>query len=198
MGIYSRDEIIERYETLGRDLKKRGIDIDEIKKAVSRFKVEVPSWAFGAFGSGRFSGYVPPGAARNIFEKIEDASVVNKLTGATPKIAIHVGWDNPDGALYDMIEASSFKIVKNSAEKMGLSIGSVSPTYFLEGTEFGSLTANNLKIRKKMIQHTLISAEVAEKFGNKILTLWLPDGSLYPGQVDMARRFRNLKQALKE
>jgi len=195
---YSRDEVLERYRLLGEDLAKRNIDIDAVKDAVSRFEVEVPSWAFGPFGGGRFSGYIPPGAARNIFEKIEDAAMVNRLTGAAPKIGIHVGWDDPEGAPFDKIKPSSFKKVKDYAQGLDLEIGSVSPTYFLEGTEFGSLSSNDPETRKRMIEHTLTSAEVAEKYGIGLLTLWFPDGSLYPGQVDMRRRERNLKSSLKE
>ncbi|MCD6324794.1 sugar isomerase, partial [Candidatus Bathyarchaeota archaeon] len=78
-------EISEKYDVLRRELEKKGIDIAEVKRKIENFKVEVPSWVFGAFGGGRFSGYTPPGAARNIFEKLDDAALVNRLTGATPR-----------------------------------------------------------------------------------------------------------------
>ena len=198
MSKYSVDEISERYEILGRDLAKRGIDIDEVKRKISEFEVEVPSWAFGAFGGGRFSGYIPPGAARNIFEKFDDAAMVNGLTGASPRVGIHVGWDDPDRAPFDEIRSESFKRLKEYAERLGLRIGSVSPTYFLEGTEFGSLSSNDPETRRRMIEHTLTSAEVANRYGCNLITIWIPDGSLYPGQLDMRRAERNLKASLRE
>jgi len=39
---------------------------------------------------------------------------------------------------------------------------------------------------------------VASEYGTNILTLWLPDGSLYPGQVNMRVAERNLRKALEE
>jgi len=191
-------EISDRYEILRRDLEKKGIDVAEVKKKIENFNVEVPSWVFGAFGSGRFSGYTPPGAARNIFEKFDDAAIVNKLTGATPRVSIHVGWDDPDEAPFNEIQADSFRKLKDYAQRLGLEIGAVNPTYFLEGTHFGSLSANNPEIRRSLIEHTLISAEIAEKYATGLITLWFPDGSLYPGQVNMRAAERNLKASLRE
>ena len=191
------DVVVKRYELLGEELAEKGINIDQVKEKVSRFKVEVPSWAFGPFGGGRFSGYTPPGAARNVFEKFDDAALVNRLTGASPKVAIHVGWDDPDEAPFDEIKVESFERLRDYAHKLGLEIGSVSPTYFLEGTQFGSLSAKDPETRRRLIEHSLKSAEIAEKYGGKLLTLWFPDGSLYPGQVDMREAERNLRASLR-
>ncbi len=191
------DVIIKGYELLGEELAEKGIDIDQVKEKVSKFKVEVPSWAFGPFGGGRFSGYTPPGAARNVFEKFDDAALVNRLTDASPRVAIHVGWDDPDEAPFDEIKVESFERLRDYAHKLGLEIGSVSPTYFLEGTQFGSLSAKEPETRRRLIEHSLKSAEIAEKYGGKLLTLWFPDGSLYPGQVDMREAERNLRVSLR-
>lgn len=99
--------------------------------AVKRFEVEVPSWVFGKFGGGRFGEYTPPGAARNIEEKLDDATFIHKLTGATPKIATHILWDfSEDGYIPD------FEIAKKVSEQTGqrgLALGAVNPTYFLKG-----------------------------------------------------------------
>lgn len=191
-------EISDRYEILRKDLEKKGIDIEEVKNKIEKFNVEVPSWAFGAFGGGRFSGYVPPGAARNIFEKFDDAALVNKLTGATPRVSIHVGLDDPDEAPFDEIQVDSFKKLKDYAQRLGLDIGAVNPTYFLEGSQFGSLSANDSETRRRFIEHTLISAEIAKRYGTGLITLWFPDGSLYPEQVDMRTAERTMKASLRE
>ena len=194
----SAEDIVSRYDLLGKDLAKKGIDVDEVKEKISGFTVEVPSWIFGVFGGGRFSGYMPPGAARDVFEKFKDAALVHKLTGATPKVSINVGWDDPDEAPFDEIKADSFKGLREYAEKLGLGIGTVSPTYFLEGTHFGSLSANSPETRSRLIQHSLTAAEIGSRYGTGILTLWFPDGSLYPGQVDIRVAERNLKESVEE
>lgn len=195
---YSKEEIIQRYDLLGKDLAKKGVDIDKVKEKISKFKVEVPSWVFGPFGGGRFSGYIPPGAARDVLEKFDDAAFVHKLTGATPRVSIHVGWDDPDRASFDEIRVDSFKQLKDYAERLGLGIGTVSPTYFLEGTHFGSLSANGPDTRNRLIEHTLVSALVASKYATGILTLWFPDGSLYPGQLNVRRAEQNLRDSLSQ
>ena len=192
------EEVSERYEVLRRALEKRGIDVEEVKRRIGKFNVEVPSWVFGAFGGGRFSGYTPPGAARNIFEKLEDAALVNRLTGATPRVSIHVGWDDPDEAPFDEIQAGSFRKLRDYAERLGLGIGAVNPTYFLEGTHLGSLSADEPETRSRLIRHTLISAEISARYATGLITLWFPDGSLYPGQVDMRRAERNMRESLRE
>jgi len=122
---------------------------------------------------------------------------VNRLTDASPRVAIHVGWDDPDEAPFDEIKVESFERLRDYAHKLGLEIGSVSPTYFLEGTQFGSLSAKDPETRRRLIEHSLKSAEIAEKYGGKLLTLWFPDGSLYPGQVDMREAERNLRASLR-
>jgi L-rhamnose isomerase/sugar isomerase len=193
-----KKDLTERYDLLGKDLANRNIDIDRVKDRISKFMVEVPSWTFGMFGGGRFSGYVPPGAARNVYEKFDDAATVNKLTGATPRVSIHVGWDDPDNAPFDKIQPDSFKKLKDYAQNLGLDIGTVNPTYFLEGTQYGSLSANDPETRKRLIQYTVVASEIAAKYATGILTLWLPDGSIYPGQVDLRTVERSLQRSLKE
>jgi L-rhamnose isomerase/sugar isomerase len=195
---HMKKDLSERYDLLGKDLANRNIDIDRVKDRISKFTVEVPSWTFGAFGGGRFSGFVPPGAARNVYEKFDDAATVNKLAGATPKVSIHVGWDDPDNAPFDKIQSDSFKKLKDYAQNRGLDIGTVNPTCFLEGTQYGSLSSNDPETRKRLIQHTVVASEIAAKYATGILTLWLPDGSIYPGQVDLRTVERSLQKSLKE
>ena len=198
MSECSVKQIASRYDLLRKDLAKKGLDADVAKHKISGFAVEVPSWVFGVFGGGRFSGYMPPGAAKNVFEKLEDASLVHKLTGATPKISIQVGWDDPDEAPFDEIRPGSFKRLRDHAERLGVGIGTVSPTFFLEGTQFGSLSTSSPETRNRLIEHSLTAAEIAQRYGTGILTLWFPDGSLYPGQVNIRIAERNLKQSLEE
>jgi len=190
--------ISKQYDILEKELGEKGVELEKVKKKLKEFTVEVPSWIFGEFGGGRFGGHVPPGAARTIFEKLDDAAIVHQITGATPNVSIHVGWDDPDENPFDEIQSGSFRRLNFHAHKLNLKIGSVSPTYFLEGTHFGSLSALDPTTRQRFIDHGLVAAEIAENFGTGFITLWFPDGSLYPGQVNMHVAIRNLKNSLKE
>jgi L-rhamnose isomerase/sugar isomerase len=162
---------------------------------VGKFQVEVPSWIFGKFGGGRFGDYMPPGFATNIFEKLDDAAFVNELTGASEQIATHTLWDfSTDGleGSYDIAVE-----VKKAAESRGLKLGSINPTYFLKGSHTGSLSSYNEKVRKRYIEQTILSGKIAEELSNKLLTIWLPDGTNYPGQLELDKLTQNTIDSLK-
>jgi L-rhamnose isomerase / sugar isomerase len=162
---------------------------------VQNFKVEVPSWIFGDFGGGRFGEYMPPGCARNIYEKLDDASFINKITGAVEAVSTHTLWDLSD----DGLEGSYSKAddVYNAAKDRGLKLGSMNPTYFLSGSHKGSLSSNNEETRNRYIQQTILSSEFALKYGSAVVSIWLPDGSNYPGQIDLKTSIKNTEQSLK-
>ena len=180
-------------ESLNREFGKE--IVNNAVKAIEEFKVEVPSWIFGKFGGGRFGDFIPPGYARNIFEKLDDAAFVNKLTGASEQIATHTLWDfSTDGleGCYDIAVE-----VKKAAESRGLKLGSINPTYFLTGSHTGSLSSYNEKVRERYIEQTILSGKIADELSNKILTLWLPDGSNYPGQIELDKLISNTIDSLK-
>ncbi|MBN1481389.1 sugar isomerase [candidate division KSB1 bacterium] len=163
-------------------------------QAVKNFSVEIPSWIFGPFGGGRFGEYMPPGAARNIQEKLDDAAVVHKLTGATKNVAMHVLWDfSQDGYL------GSYALAKDVHELAGernLQIGSISPTYFLRGSHRNSYAADEKATTERYIEQTVLAGRIARDFGVGLVTLWFPDGSNYPGQLDLQRNYLNMKNNL--
>ncbi len=165
-------------------------------KAVKNFKIEIPSWIFGPFGGGRFGDYMPPGAARNTAEKLDDAAVVNKLTGATSDVAMHVLWDfSEDGYV------GSYNMAKDVAEMAAereLRIGSISPTYFLRGSYRNSYAADEQSTAKHYVDQTVLAGNIARDFGVDLVTLWFPDGSNYPGQVELRRHYENMKNNLVE
>lgn len=168
---------------------------DAIEK-VKRFKVEIPSWIFGDFGGGRFGEFTPPGCARNISEKLNDAAFVNKLTGATDQVAVHVLWDFSRDGLAGSLEIAGE--VAEEASGQGLKFGSINPTYFLKGSHRGSLSAQEVVTQKAYINQTLLAGEIAEEFGVGLVAIWLPDGSNYPGQIDLQKSIATTRNSLKE
>ena len=184
-------------ESLNNLVDEFGVDrVNSAVSAVEKFKVEIPSWIFGPFGGGRFGDYMPPGYARNIFEKLDDAAFVNKLTGAADEVAMHTLWDFSEDGIegsYDIAVE-----VKKAAEQRGLKFGSINPTYFLKGSHKGSLSSYDEKIREIYIAQTILSGKIAEELSNKLLTIWLPDGSNYPGQVELNKSMANTSNSLNE
>ena len=185
---------------------KRGIENlkeefgeENVSKAidtVKSFEVEIPSWALGPFGGGRFGNYTPPGYAKNIEQKLDDAAFIYSLTGTGLYVATHILWDfSEDGMEGDYDIAVK---VKKLCEKRGLKLGSVSPTYFLTGSEKGSFISPLEFIRRRYIEQTILGGKIAKDLGNGILSLWFPDGSSYPGQIDLKTAYIRMKETLIE
>ena len=83
------------YEYLAETLQKRGQDVTAVKAALKAQHIETPSWGYGNSGT-RFKVFAAPGAARNVYEKIDDAAFIHKLTGVAPSVALHIPWDMTD------------------------------------------------------------------------------------------------------
>src|SRR5580692_1625315 len=93
-------------------------------KALDAFQIEIPSWGFANTGT-RFGKFQQAGAATCIEEKFADAAEVNRLTGATPTLALHVLWDLPRG-LDDIATIQALE------KKTGVRAGSINPNLFQE------------------------------------------------------------------
>lgn len=186
----------EHYRILGDQLAENGIEIDTVKEQVKAFTVEVPSWVFGEFGGGRFGDYMPAGAAPDRFSKIQDAAFVHELTGAAPCVAIHTGWDMPEDVDFSDITVEDFDELADFAEDQGVSLGAVNPTLFLRGTHHGSLTSPIPEVRSQLIDHCIVSAQIADKHADGLVTYWLPDGTNYPGQRDLWEQEELARDAL--
>jgi len=165
-------------------------------ESVKNFQVEVPTWTLGSFGGGRFGNYTPPGYAKTIQHKLDDAAFINKLTGACPRVATHVLWDFSRNGL----EGDYNLALKTNQEckVRGLAMGAVNPTYFLKGSQSGSFISPSEKTRKRYIDQTVLAARIARELGNGVIALWFPDGSLYPGQIDLKDAYLKMKETLIE
>ncbi len=174
------------YEMLVDKLSSKGIDVNKVMQRLKEFAVETPSWGYSDAGT-RFKVFHKPGSARNIFERIDDAAVVNKLTGAAPTIAIHIPWD----------KTKDYQELKEYAESKGITIGTVNPNLFQdEEYRFGSLTNTAESIRQKAVEHILECIDIMRKTEAHRLSLWFGDGTNYPGQGDFIRRLHRLLEGL--
>ena len=192
------DRARAKYEILHEEFGEKGIDLDAAKEALKAFELEVPSWVFGPFGGGRFGAYLPPAPAPDSRAKVRDAAFVHRLTGAAPRVAIHVGWDKPEGVAFEQVRSDHFAELKAYAKEQGIDLGAVNPTLFLEGTHFGSLGSPVKAVRRRLIEHCITCCEIAEAHAQGLVTYWLPDGSSYPGQIDLWSQERLVREALAE
>ena len=162
---------------------------DRVIEALDSFQIEVPSWGFANTGT-RFGKFVQAGAATTLEEKFSDAGQVHKLTGVTPTMALHVLWDLPNGvAVADAVRALE--------SRFGVKAGSINPNLFQDQEyKFGSLCNPSAEIREAAVAHVLDSIDIARELGARDISLWLPDGSNYPGTQSMRKRIKWLEEAL--
>lgn len=161
-----------------------------VLEALDSFKIELPSWGFANTGT-RFGKFEQDAAASTLEEKLHDAGHVHHLTGACPTVAVHVLWDFDDPA-----DPASAHRTKRLAKKFGVRIGSINPNLFQDQHyKLGSFCAPNRRVRDTAMAHALDSIALGKAVGSKSLAMWLADGTNYPGQDNIRRRFSELKSA---
>ncbi len=176
----------DAYNILCDHLLSRGVDVDEVKERLKSQKIETPSWGYGDSGT-RFKVFPWPGAPRNVYEKLDDAAFIHRLCGVAPSVAIHIPWDQTD----------DWAGLKQYAEDQGLRIGAVNPNVFQrEEYKLGSVCNPSTEIRKRAISDMIDSCRIMEETGSDILSIWLADGTNYPGQDDFSQRKHRLEESL--
>src|SRR5262245_22863383 len=188
-----RDWLEEDYAHLGRQLARRGLDIEDLVGKAAAFRVAVPSWGVGTGGT-RFARFPGTGEPRNVFEKIEDCAVILELSRSTPGVSLHIPWDEPD----DPTELRSF------AESRGLFFDSMNSNTFedQEGQrhsyKFGSLSHTDAAVRRQAIDHNLHCLELGKKLGARSNTVWIGDGGNFPGQLHTRNALARYIDSLRE
>ncbi|HLO98947.1 MAG TPA: L-rhamnose isomerase [Fimbriimonas sp.] len=158
----------------------------EILDALANQKIETPSWGYGNSGT-RFKTFAAPGAARTIWEKVDDAAEVHRLTGIAPSIALHIPWD----------KVSDFSELSQYASCKGIAIGAINPNVFQRDEyKLGSLGNPDKTVRETALAHLLECVEIMSKTGSQDLSLWFADGTNYAGQDDIRRRKRHFREGL--
>ena len=162
---------------------------ERVFKALDGFRIEVPSWGFANTGT-RFGKFVQAGAATSIEEKFADAGQVHMLTGASPTVALHVLWDMPGGV-------KDVTAIRALETKYGVKAGSINPNLFQDADyKYGSIANPSAEIRKVALDHLLNSVEIGRELGSKDVSLWIADGSNYPGTQSVRRRIEWMQEVL--
>jgi len=169
------------------------IDIDGVLKKLSVFNIAIPSWALGTGGTrfGRFSG---GGEPRSLEEKLEDVGVIHALNRSSNSISLHIPWDIPDNA----------PAIKALAAQLGLHFDAVNSNTFQDQKEqqhsykFGSLHHVDKAVRQQAVEHNIEVIKYGVELGSKALSVWLSDGSNFPGQLNFRDAFQNTLQSLQD
>lgn len=172
------------YEHLGEQLARRHIDIDAVRQKVAAFGVAIPSWGVGTGGT-RFARFPGPGEPRNVFDKLQDCGVIWQLARATPGVSLHIPWD----------QCSDWPALRAVADGYGLGFDAINSNTFSDqpgqahSYKFGSLSHTDAGTRAQAVAHNIECVAIGQRIGSKALTVWVGDGSNFPGQQHLRRAF---------
>mgnify|MGYP000196196468 FL=1 len=180
------------YDRLGEVLDRRGVAIAEIARKVAAFGVAVPSWGVGSGGT-RFARFPGGGEPRDVFDKLDDCGVIQQLTGATPTVSLHIPWDRAPAA-----------DLRAKAAEWGLGFDAMNSNTFSDSPgqalsyKFGSLSHTDKAVRDQAVAHNIACVELGRELGARALTIWIGDGSNFPGQAHFGRQFERYLAATAE
>ena len=144
-------------------------------------------------GGTRFARFPGEGEPRDIFDKLEDCGVIHTLTDATPNVSLHIPWDKADPAE-----------LKGKAAEYGLGFDAMNSNTFQDQPDqahsykFGSLSHVDAATRQQAVDHNIECIEIGRDLGSKALTVWIGDGSNFPGQTHMGRQFDRYMQSMQD
>ncbi|NNF32520.1 MAG: sugar isomerase [Saprospiraceae bacterium] len=186
-------EHADRFDFLANALTKKGYDVEAILQKLSDFQVAIPSWALGAGGT-RFGRFGYKGEPSDLNQKIDDVGLIHALTQTAGAISLHIPWDVPSDytaikdlatshdIVFDAVNSNTFQDQKNASESY----------------KFGSLSNTSKAVRDQAIEHNIDVIKIGDKLGSKSLTVWLSDGSNFPGQSNFQAALQNTQDSLVE
>lgn len=179
----------KNYEFISQQINHSG----EVIKKLIDFQVAIPSWALGTGGT-RFGRFPGGGEPRSLEEKIEDIGLLHALNQSSGAISLHIPWDIPKDA----------DAIKRLASQYGLRFDAMNSNTFQDQPDqklsykFGSMQHVDKAVRKQAIDHNIEVIKYGKELGSQSLTVWLSDGSTFPGQLNFRKSFLNTLESLRE
>src|SRR5205814_1377750 len=168
-------------------------DAESILQKLIEFQIAIPSWALGTGGT-RFGRFPGGGEPRNLEEKIEDVGLLHAINQSSGAISLHIPWDIPKDA----------NSIKTLAATHRLKFDAVNSNTFQDrpgqhvSYKFGSLQHVYKAVRRLAIDHNIDVIKHGSALGSKALTVWLADGSSFPGQLNFREAFQRTLESLQE
>src|ERR1017187_1169163 len=178
-----------KFDFIAADIENK----ESIIQKLIYFNIAIPSWALGTGGTrfGRFSG---SGEPRSLEEKLEDVGLLHALNQSSGAISLHIPWDIPE----------NYTTIKSLAAQLGIKFDAVNSNTFQDQKDqplsykFGSLQNVNTAIRRQAIEHNIEVIKNGIELGSNAITVWLSDGSCFPGQLNFRKAFQNTLESLQE
>jgi L-rhamnose isomerase/sugar isomerase len=174
------------------------IDSGPVIEKLAAFQIAIPSWALGTGGT-RFGRFPGGGEPRNLEEKVEDVGLLHALNRSSGAISLHIPWDIPTNAANIKSLAASFSLRfdamnSNTFQDQPAATGAQAPLSY----KFGSMQHVDKSVRRQAIEHNIEVIKYGVELGSKSITVWLADGSCFPGQLNFRDAFRNTLESLRE
>jgi len=180
-----------RWKALQEQLQDKGADTAAMVGAIGKFQIAIPSWALGTGGT-RFGRFPMGGAPLNLEEKMEDVGLLHALNRSSGAISLHIPWDIPRDA----------KAIRRLAGELDLRFDAVNSNTFQDQADqrysyrFGSLCHTDKAVRDQAVEHNLEVLRYGVELGTDVLSIWLSDGSIFPGQHNMREALRRTEDSL--
>ena len=174
----------EDYAALSRQLERRGVLIEAITTRAMAYAVAVPTWGVGTGGT-RFARFPGPGEPRHIHDKLADCGVINQLVRSTSNVSPHFPWD----------KVSDYNALRQEASQYSLGFDAVNSNTFQDqknqtlSYKFGSLSHAAKATRQQAVEHNIECIEIGQKLGSTALTVWIADGTNFPGQQNLTKSY---------
>jgi L-rhamnose isomerase / sugar isomerase len=186
------DDLEADFAHLGRQLRRRGVEIETLVSRAQSLRVALPSWGLGTGGT-RFARFPGPGEPRDVFEKLDDCATVQSLVRVTPEVSLHIPWDRPADA----------RVLREHGAARGLSFGAMNSNTFQDqeaqahSYKFGSLSHPDAAVRQQAVAHNLECIAIGQALGSDSITVWIGDGGNFPGQHHFRRALERYLDSLR-
>ncbi|MBV6441266.1 MAG: hypothetical protein EPGJADBJ_02948 [Saprospiraceae bacterium] len=167
--------------------------VEEILQKLIDFQIAIPSWALGTGGT-RFGRFPGGGEPRSLEEKMEDVALLHALNRSSDAISLHIPWDIPKYPA----------AIRTLATQLGLRFDAVNSNTFQDqpgqalSYKFGSMQHVDKAVRQQAVEHNMEVIRHGVELGSKSITVWLSDGSCFPGQLNFRRAFQNTLESLRD
>lgn len=174
----------KKFVLLSSVLQDEGHPVAAIVDRLAAFQIAIPSWALGTGGT-RFGRFAGGGEPRSLEEKIEDVGLLHTLNQSSGAISLHIPWDIPQNP----------RAIQQLAASFELKFDAVNSNTFQNQPDqensykFGSLSHTDKAVRDQAIAHNIEVIRHGMELGSKSLTIWLSDGTDFPGQQNFRRSF---------